>query len=52
VGDGNQLGAGSILLPLCRVGSRNRIAPLWAVYMGCGVNCYYLGNPARRVGGV
>ncbi len=52
VGDGNQLGAGAVLLPLSRIGSRNRIAPLAAVYKGCGDNSYYLGNPARRVGSV
>ncbi len=49
VGDMNTIGAGAVLLPHAKIGSRNKIAPLSAVYRGCGDDCCLLGNPALKI---
>ncbi len=46
----NSIGTSSILLPKCKIGRNNIIAPLSAIYKGCKNNCYIMGNPAQKVG--
>lgn len=50
IGSHNQIGANAILLPKAKIGSNNKIAPLSAIYKGCGCNCYMTGNPALKAG--
>lgn len=50
IGNHNQIGTNTILLPKAKIGNNNKIAPLSAIYKGCGNNCYMTGNPALKVG--
>lgn len=47
--NGNTIGTGSVLLPNCKIGDNNKIAPLSAVYIGCKNDCHMLGNPAMKI---
>ena len=49
IGDLNSIGTSAVLLPHSKIGNNNKIAPLSAVYKGCGDNCCMLGNPARNM---
>lgn len=50
IGSLNSLGASSVLLPQAKIGDGNIIAPLSAVYKGCGSGVYMSGNPAVKMG--
>ena len=50
MGDLNTIGATCVLLPHCRIGCGNILAPLSAMYKGCGDFTYMSGNPAIRMG--
>jgi len=50
IGDLNSIGTSAVLLPHSKIGNNNKIAPLSAVYKGCGDNACMLGNPARNMG--
>ena len=52
VGSLNTIGTGSVLLPNCKIGDNNKIAPLSVVYKGCKNYTYMLGNPAMKVGNI
>ena len=50
--DLNSIGTSSVLLPHAKIGNNNKIAPLSAVYKGCGDDCCLVGNPARNMGSI
>ena len=49
VGHLNSIGTAAVLLPHSKIGDNNKIAPLSAVYKGCGDDCCLVGNPARNL---